>query len=95
MKCEECKCYKDHDCMAWDADIFVNPNDDCVLEKKIAVRDEYNASDRGNVKYLCHDDPDDVRECLYGNAREVDCTHLEAGKHPQDCEYAKRKDVEE
>lgn len=98
MKCKECKCHQTNLICLLDRSIMRTGNLECYFEEMIQMfqekaqrRDEVNASDRGNVKYICHDDPEGgPLPCLYGSRTEpeADCAHLEDGGHPEDCDKA-------
>lgn len=90
MKCKDCKALQGNRCAVLDT-MRVCWHD-CPIDDWAMERDKINASDRGEVTYMCHDDTDNICECLYGGKEypEADCTHLGNGGHPKDCDYARR-----
>ena len=90
MKCKDCKALVGECCMVI-ATLRI-PESYCPFDAWIRGRDEINSSDRGEIKYLCNDDPNDRgRDCLYGTGDEWECTHLLDRRHPRDCKSSEVK----
>jgi len=90
---KECKAFVEGTCLVTGDQQFAGV--ECPIDFLAAKKAEINASDRGDVKYICLDIPvdesEDPEECVYGTAEEGDCKHLVDGGHPKDCDKARLK----